>query len=430
MADKSKQPHTERLVSLDAYRGFVMLAMASSGFALARAFSKPEVIQYYDNSAAKTAWRWLCGQVAFHGEHVAWAGGSFWDMIQPSFMFMVGVALPFSFASRESLGHNGFIRFMHVLQRSVILVLLGVFLSSDGRLHTNFTFVNVLTQIGLGYPIVWLLLHQGKILQLLAASAILGGYWYAFYRHAVPPAGIDPTTVRLPPDWHLYDGIAAHWNKNTNWAAWIDQSLLNYFPQYNKEGVPERFTHNPGGYATLNFIPSIATMIFGLMTGEMLRGERTPMQNVWRMVWTGALCLIIGLAMDPRLIIPVSMDWTVCPIVKRIWTPSWVFYSTGWTLWALATFYWLIDVKGWKVWAFPLTVVGMNSIAIYVGYQLMRGWIAQTLKTHFGQHMFDVGVRAGQTESSLAPILQSAAVLFVLWLMCLWMYRRKIFVRI
>ncbi len=433
MADTSPATPPERLVSLDAYRGFVMLAMASSGFRLAQACTKPEIVALYDNTGARTAWRWLCGQLAFHTEHVPWAGCAFWDLIQPSFMFMVGVALPYSMASRASQGQSGFVQFLHVLKRSLILVLLGVFLSSEGKTHTNFTFVNVLTQIGLGYPIVWLLLKRKTWVQLTAAVVILAGYWYAFYQFPLPPAGFDPTTVGLPPDWPAYQGLAAHWNKGTNWAAAIDWKLMNFFPQYDKTGAPHPYEFNSGGYQTLNFVPSIATMIFGMMTGWLLRGSLTPNQKTVRMIWTGAVCLLLGLALDPRMVSSaIPMDWTLCPIVKRIWTPSWTLFSTGWTLWLLAAFYWIIDVKGWKAWSFPLAIVGMNSIAIYVGYQLLRPWILQTLKTHRGliDFMNPLFARLGLLKPELQPVIDSIAILFVLWLMCYWMYRRKIFVRI
>lgn len=421
MAEKSPAAPPERLVSLDAYRGFVMLAMASSGFRLAQACTKPEVLQLCDNTGAKAAWHWLCGMLAYHAEHVPWAGCGFWDLIQPSFMFMVGVALPYSIASRENSGQSWLMQFMHVLQRSLILVLLGVFLESNGRVHTNFVFVNVLAQIGLGYPIVWLLLKRGTVVQLLVSALILGGYWFAFYRHPLPPPGFDPATVGLPPDWPAYQGLAAHWNKGTNWAAAMDLKVLNFFPCYDKAGVPQPYEFNRGGYQTLNFVPSIVTMIFGLMTGRLLRGTTTPNQKTWRMIWTGAVCLLVGVALDPRLAINVPLDWTLCPMVKRIWTPSWTIFSTGCTLWMLAAFYWVIDVRGWKAWAFPLVVVGMNSIAIYVAAQLLKPWISGTLKTHFGPHLFDFPG---------GPVVESAAVLLMLWLMCYWMYRRKIFVRI
>jgi predicted acyltransferase len=114
-------------------------------------------------------------------------------------------------------------------------------------------------------------------------------------------------------------------------------------------------------------------------------------------------------------------EWAVCPIVKRIWTPSFAIFSTGWTLWMLAAFYWVIDVKGWRRWSFPLVVVGMNSIAFYCMAQLLKPWISRTLATHFGPHLF---------EGPFAAAYEAAARLFVMWLICLWMYRQKIFVKI
>ena len=176
-------------------------------------------------------------------------------------------------------------------------------------------------------------------------------------------------------------------------------------------------------------------MIFGMMTGWLLRGTLTPNQKTVRMIWTGAVCLVLGLALDPRLLSSsIPLDWTLCPIVKRIWTPSWTLFSTGWTLWMLAAFYWVIDVKGWKAWAFPFAIVGMNSIAIYVGYQLLRPWISRTLKTHFSSGLFDFMnpflAKLGIFRPEVQPIIDSVTALIVLWLMCYWMYRRKIFIRI
>src|SRR5207302_7358531 len=134
-----------RLSSLDAYRGFVMLAMATGGLGVA------VVAQDFPDSQL---WQALDRQL----EHAAWQGCSFWDLIQPSFMFIVGVAMPFSYASRRAQGQSWSRLFIHAVQRSVVLVLLGIILSSAWGRQTNFTFVNVLTQIGLGYTFVFLLL--------------------------------------------------------------------------------------------------------------------------------------------------------------------------------------------------------------------------------------------------------------------------------
>jgi predicted acyltransferase len=155
----------------------------------------------------------------------------------------------------------------------------------------------------------------------------------------------------------------------------------------------------------------MATMLFGLMAGEWLRSARPASTKFLGLVVAGALCLGIG----------ALADHTVCPSVKRIWTPSWAVFSTGWTLWMLAGCYWLIDIRGWRAWAFPFVVVGMNSIAMYCMAQLLTGWIKNTLKTHIGQNIFD---------GTYGPILASVSALAVLWLVCYWMWRRRVFLRI
>ena len=154
-----------RLVSLDAYRGFIMLVLAMEGFGLA--LTAQNVIQAKGPSAF---WE----TVHYQFDHTAWLGCTFWDLIQPSFMFMVGVALPFSVASRVTRGDGQGKLILHALWRSVALVFLGIFLMSNHRPMTNWTFENVLTQIGLGYFFVFLLVGRGWRAQLAFLAAIPG----------------------------------------------------------------------------------------------------------------------------------------------------------------------------------------------------------------------------------------------------------------
>jgi predicted acyltransferase len=460
----------ERLVSLDAYRGFIMLAMASSGFHLARVAK--------EHFPGQPVWEFL----AYQSEHVKWTGCSFWDLIQPAFMFMVGVAMPFSYASRRARGESRGRRTAHVFYRSLVLILLGIFLSSNWTSYTNYTFVNVLTQIGLGYCFVFLLLGAHFLLQLLAVLVILGGYWFLFAWYPLPSPTYDwaafhvtkeerfpdpradkdgsfkraqrPASgsgqpqpgrpdLELPPD--TYFGAAAHWNKNSNFASDIDNIMLSQLPRANPI--------NEGGYATLNFVPSMATMIFGIMAGELLRRQTTPRRKLLILVLSGIAFLLAGLIVDHYIWPDWLADgienlrqtaglgsapffertWTLCPIVKRIWTPSWTVFSTGWTLLMLAAFYWLIDMRGWRRWTFPLIVVGMNSIAMYCMSQLLKPWIRATLKKHLDapvRSLLNEDAKWGIFDGTYGPILESAAILLVLWLVCLWMYRRKIFIRI
>lgn len=412
-----KPAKPERLVSLDAYRGFIMLVMASGGFGL------PQVARQFPDSPI---WKFL----GYQFDHVAWSGCAFWDLIQPSFMFMVGVAMPYSYFSRRVQGESSTRMFAHTVYRSFVLVLLGVFLSSNWNKQTDFVFVNVLCQIGLGYTFVYLLLGRGFAVQLMAAMAILIGYWFFFILYQVPDIEYFKA-LGIPTDWEYITGFPFHFNKNANAAAAFDRWFLNLLPR------PEEFKFNKGGYETLNFVPSMATMIFGMMAGELLRrSDRTKFDKFIALVLAGAVCLTIGWTLD---------FFGICPSVKRIWTPSWAIFSSGWTFWMLAAFYGIIDLMGFKAWSFALVVVGMNSIAMYCMSQLIKGWVKHSMEIHLNwgwnwltarpdlaSFWESLGVPSGQGIFGYVygPIVSSVAALFILWLICLWMYRRKVFVRI
>lgn len=384
-----------RLRSLDAYRGFVMLLMATGGLGIG------EVAQSYPDSQL---WQALDHQF----EHVTWRGCSLWDLIQPAFMFIVGVAMPYSYASRRGQGQSWSRLFAHAVGRSLILIALAIFLSSAWSRRTNFVFTNVLAQIGLGYVFVFLLLGRPVWVQVSAALAILVGDWLLFALYDGSGRSLVQAVVDLPRS----HGLALRWDKQANVAAQFDRWFLNLFPR--PDGKP--FVYNDGGYTTLNFIPSIATMLFGVMAGQWLRSTRSATEKLQALAVVGALGIVVG----------TMLDGTVCPVVKRLWTPSWVILSTGWTCLMLAGFYGTIDVLGYRRWSFPLVVVGVNSIAMYVMAQLLKPWIGRQLQIHLGRNLFDVRFQG----TDFAPIVQSVAVTAVLWLICLWLYRQKIFVKI
>jgi len=385
-----------RLVSLDAYRGFIMLVMASEGFGFSQVARKfPE----------SKSWQTL----GYHFSHVQWLGCAFWDLIQPSFMFMVGVAMAFSYTARAAQGQSYGRMLGHAIYRSIVLVLLGVFLRSGGD-QTNFTFMDVVSQIGLGYTFLFLLWNRPRWVQGTAAAAILIGYWLFFATYPLPGPDFEYSSVGVSEKWNHLEGFAQHWDKGTNPAARFDTWFLNQFPRKNE------FKFEGSGYPTLNFIPSLATMIFGLMTGELLRGAGSKQWKLGLLVGAGVAGLALGKLLDVA---------GVCPIVKVIWTPSWAIFSTGWVLLILATFYLVIDMIGWRRWSFPLLVVGMNSIAIYVMSKMLDGWISGRLKTHFGQDLY-----TRYFGATYEPIVEHVLVLFAMWLACFWMYRQKIFIRI
>jgi predicted acyltransferase len=393
----STEPGPGRLTSLDAYRGLVMFLMMAEVLNLGRvAASRPD----------SAFWKFL----AYHQSHVEWIGCSLHDLIQPSFSFLVGVALPFSIANRAARGQSGLWMTWHALWRSILLVLLGVFLRSTGSSQTHWTFEDTLSQIGMGYLFLFLLGFRSMRDQWIAVGGILAGYWAAFALYPLPGPGFDYTKVGVESGWpHLLTGFAAHWNKNSNLAWAFDTGFLNLFPRQKP------FAFNGGGYATLSFIPTLGTMILGLIAGGVLRAERPAMAKVKWLTIAGMSFLAAGTVLGLL---------GVCPVVKRIWTPSWTVFSGGWCFLLLAGFYLVIDLAGRKTWAFPLVVIGMNSIAAYCIAHLFERFIGKNLVTHLGQGIFKIFGEAYE------PLVHGAFVLFVMWLILLWMHRRKIFLRI
>lgn len=375
-----------------------MIALAGRGFGINKTSGS-----FPDNAS----WQ----AVGYQFEHVPWVGCSFWDLIQPSFMFMVGVSLPFSYASRLGHGQAWWQLGLHAAFRALLLIFLGVFLMSQKGDQPTYVFVNVLTQIGLGYVFLFLLWNRPAWLQLLTAQLILVAYWAWFALTPVPD--IDLTTVGVPADWpHLFTGFQEHWQKNANPAAAFDRWFLNLFPR------EKPFEFNDGGYTTLNFVPSLATMILGLMTGEAIRGSQSKVNVVGGLLLCAALALAGGWALN---------YFGICPLVKRIWTPSWALFSTGWCWLILAGFYAIIDGIGFDAWSFPLKVAGMNSIVLYLLGQLLPGWTEATLKRFFGSGIFTF---YREDLTAYEPLIRCNLVLLCFWLFVFWMYRQKLFVRI
>ena len=165
----------------------------------------------------------------------------------------------------------------------------------------------------------------------------------------------------------------------------------------------------------LSFLPTLATMVLGLIAGGWLRAESSGRDKVVRLALAGLACLAAGLA---------AHSLGVCPVVKRIWTPAWVLYSGGWCFLILAGFYAVMDVWGWRAWGYPLVVIGANSIVAYCMAHLAHDFITGSFKTHLGPDVFK------SWGPPYEPLAAGAAVLVVYWLILFWMYRRRVFVRI
>jgi len=394
-APKAESP--TRLTSLDAFRGLVMVLM------LAEHMHLPEVARAFPHSAL---WR----VIGFNTEHVEWQGCSLHDLIQPAFSFLVGAALPFSIASRKMKGQTFGPVLGHAVRRALLLIFLGIFLRSLHSPQTYFTFEDTLTQIGLGYVFLFLLGFTRPRTQVVTLVLILIVFWAAFALYPAPGPQFDYARVGVPPNWsHNYTGFLSHWNKNSNLSWAFDVWFLNLFPREHP------FVFNEGGWSTLSFIPTLGTMILGLLAGEWLKTTRSKEQKLRGLTIAGTALLLLGLA----------CQWAgLCPIVKRVWTSSYTLYSGGWVLLILAGFYALIELEGWRRWAFPLVVVGMNSIAVYVMSWTMVAFFGNAMDRHFGRA---ISMMAGPT---FQPVLHGFAVLLIFWLILLWMYRRRVFLRI
>jgi predicted acyltransferase len=386
-----------RIASIDAYRGFVMLLLLA------------EILQF-ERLAEALPNNPLLHFLAHHQSHVEWVGCSLHDLIQPSFSFLVGVSLPFSLASRAAKGQPPAQRTRHAFSRALILIVLGIFLRSMGREQTYFTFEDTLTQIGLGYGFLYLLGMRSVRTQWIALGTLLIGYWLAFALTPLPPAGFNTESVRVPANWeHNLSGFAAHWNKNTNFASHFETWFLNLFPR------EKPFTANGGGYVTLSFIPTLGTMLLGLLAGGVLKREMEGRERVRWLVKTGGILLVSGWLLGAL---------GICPVVKRIWTPSWVLFSGGWCMLFLAGFYFVADVQGRKQVVYPLMVMGMNSIAAYIMSWGVTEFVAHALTRHLTHTPFRV------FGENFEPLLVGIAVLAIVWWVLRGMLRQRIFLRI
>lgn len=209
-------------MSLDAYRGFTMLLMVSGGLGLA------SIAGHFPDS-------WVWSQLSYHTRHAHWLGCSLWDLIQPSFMFLVGVSMAYSYAIRKERGQTYPQMFRHAAKRALILILLGVFLRSNSRGKTYWTFEDVISQIGLGYIFLFMLWRRSWKTQLSAALLILLVYWCLFAIYPLPSSDFDYATVgvdaKMQTSEHFLSGFEAHWNRGSNAANAFDVWFLNLFPE-------------------------------------------------------------------------------------------------------------------------------------------------------------------------------------------------------
>jgi predicted acyltransferase len=407
IVNDSLSTDSQRIASVDIYRGLVMFLMLLEMVHL-DSISK----QLKQDESLNEMHRGFWSLVNFHTTHVEWAGCSLHDLIQPSFTFLVGCALAFSIKKRIAKGESFGRMLFHALSRSFILVALGVLLRSLESDRIVFRFDDTLCQIGLGYPFLFLIAMLPRAVTYLAIALVLVGYWVAFVAYPLPPENFDYTSVGVASEWpNHHSGLEAHWNKNSNLAWAFDRWWMNLFPR------EKAFSHSDGGYATLNFVPTLATMLLGLVAGNWLRSDRAAGRKVTLFVVAMIGCW--GLAW--------CVDWAqLCPIVKRIWTPAWVLWSGGWCFGLLLFFYLIADVAAWRAWAFPLMVIGSNSIVAYVMAHTTAPFLEDRLTAWLGP-LWEI------TESrfqNATPVFVGLITFIILWMVLYWMNKKKVHVRI
>jgi predicted acyltransferase len=357
-----------RLMSLDFFRGFTMFLLIGEGTRIYELLLAPE----FNGTLVNTI------GTQFH--HHPWNGLRFWDLIQPFFMFIVGVAMPFSIGRRWERGDPWGATFRHALQRSFWLLFFGWALYCIGPGRITFELWNVLAQLSFTYLVAFLLMRKSSQTQIVFTFGLLLITELAYRLWPVP--GFNQPFV---PD--------------QNFGSYVDLLLMGKLSR--------------GHWVAFNAIPTTAHTMWGVLAGQLLKSERPSWQKIKILIIAGLIGVVVGYALDP-----------VTPIIKRICTSSFVIVSGGWCLLALALSYWLVDVKKYQKWARFFVYVGMNSLFIYLFTETGGAeWIERIVKP------FTTGIFAWTGELS-ASIVTSLTVWGILWYICFWLHQKKIFVKI
>ena len=360
-----------RVMSIDALRGFDMFWIIGGGPIFA------SLHNVFDSPAT--------AQIRTQLTHVKWTGFRFEDLIMPLFLFIVGAVMPFSFNKRLDAGHGKTRLYLHILKRTVILFVLGMIAQGHlleydlSKLHI---FSNTLQAIAAGYLIAAIImLNLGIRWQIAVTGILLLLFWALMMLIPVPGHGAGVLT----PDGNL--------------AIYIDRVIFGSFI----DGTDPPYTW------ILSSITFGCSVMLGVMAGHILRSDKVGIRKVLWLLAAGGVCIVLGLA------------WNLCfPIIKHLWTSSFVLFSGGLCFMLLALFYLLIDVLGFKIWAFGFIVIGMNAIAVYmavhiVNFRNIGGFFVEGLEKYTGNwYLF----------------IHSLAGFAIVWLILWWMYRKKSFIKI
>jgi len=370
MPVETKGAPSGRIVSIDALRGFDMFWITGGAaffLSLFRLIDTP----FFDSLSQQL-------------NHPSWHGFTFWDLIFPLFLFIVGASMPFSISKRLERGAPPKKLYIHIVQRTLTLFILGlIFNGLLGFDFSNFRYAGVLQRIALCYFFAALIVMNTQIRgQAIFAGLILLLYWAAMTLIPVPGHGAGVLT----PEGNLSFYID---------RLWLPGKFVVYRTLGDNEGI-------------LSTLPAISTTLLGVLSGHWLRSSYTYNKKVLGLLAAGVVSLLLGLLWN-----------VVFPINKIIWTSSYVLFAGGWSMLLLCLFYWIIDVMGYAKWAFPFVVIGLNPITIYVA-----------------QSLFDFGIIArifvhGFIDSfgDFRPVFWAFCVLAVKWLFLYFLYKKKIFLK-
>ena len=364
MEAKANAP--ERVLSIDIFRGVTMFLLMAEASGLYRALSP----RLFENSFLIT----LFSQVHHH----PWNGLHFWDLIQPYFMFIVGLSLPFAVKSRIKKGHTQKQIFHHVLRRSMILLLLGWYDYCIGPGRIGWRFQDVLSQIAFTYLVAYLVMNRSFKFQVIFSLSllILNDVIYQIF-------------------W--VEGFNQAWVNGHNFGNWLD-----------------RLVGSRSSWASFNAVPTAAHTIWGVLAGKLLMSDQKVFDKLKKLVIAGAILVVVGYLMDP-----------IVPIIKHIATSSFVIVSGGWTLLTLALFFWIADIKNWtKGWPLFFGVVSMNSLFIYVFFEFGGARFFERIIHPLTYTLFEWGGEV--TTAAITSVL----VLAAMWGLCYFMYKKRVFIKI
>lgn len=361
----------DRIVSLDVMRGMIMILLAGESALVYDSFSNLHLPAFAQAIVAQFF-------------HDPWHGLHFWDTVQPAFMMMAGTAMYISFYRKEQKGITWSHNFKHILIRSLKLFVLGTALHCVYAGKLVWELWNVLTQLAFTTLLAYLIIKRSSVFQIIAGLLLIVLNDILYQKILVP-------------------NFSQPYVEFHNFGSYVDMLVMGKI--------------NTDGWVAFNMVPTAAHTIWGMTIGRLLVSKITDSKKIRWLLLMGCLALLAGYGLDGLHIVP---------IIKRISTGSFVLASAGWVILILAFIYWLVDVKKMNKHARIATVVGMNSIFIYLFFETVGAqWINPTVKIFIGGFTAFLHV-----TPNLQAFLNALVVWWMEWYLCYWLAQKKIFIKL